>query len=250
MRKIISISFCILLISPFVKGQIIKTHSSGLYINYIQLKDQMNYGLVFSGPGLNYAYSYSWESDRSLISYEGILGMSVMQTHDIPAFNANIIPIHLSYLSDFDSYKDFMAGIIFITEYSNQFNPDLQSGILFWHTYLSLGPAIKFTKKIAGYQFRFSANSSLIGFNSRQPASHDPYFWKINYGDLFEPHFKDLSFGSLNIFNNSEFEIRWIPIEKSRFEFAYNLKYTGYYIEPKLSILNQSIKFIIKPKSR
>jgi hypothetical protein len=233
-----------------VSGQTIKSHNNNLYVNYIQLKDQMNYGLVFSGPGINYAYSYLCQNDRRLISYEGKLGIAVMQTHEIPAFNVNITPLHLSYLIKFENYKNIKAGFFLISEYNNQFNPDLQSGILFWHTHLSLGPVIKFAKKIAGYQFEFSANTSLLGFNSRQPVDHDPYFWEISYGDLIKPHLKDLSFCSLNKFNYSEFEIGWIPSERSRVVIAYNLKYIGYHVEPMLDILNQSVKLIIRSKSK
>jgi hypothetical protein len=250
LQKIMLTGISIIVFCQFVRGQSTWSHTNNLYFNYLQLKDQMNYGLIFKGAGINYSYSLFCQNDRRLVSYEGKIGLSVIQSHDIPAFNMNITPFHLNYLLKSKNNKYNAFGFFLISEYNNLFNPDLHSGILFWHTHLGLGPVVKYSQKIRGSQFKISVNFSLIGLNSRQPMYHDPYFWNIGYIDLIKPRFSDLSFGSLNKYNYSEFEFIWEPSSDSRAVFAYNLKYIGYYAEPTLTLLNQSVKLIFKPKPK
>jgi len=141
-----------------------------------------------------------------------------------------------------------MVGPSLIADYNYQFNPDLHSGHSFWFTHYSFGGMMQYNHKIGRQLFAFSLNTSLFGITSRQPEYHDPYFWDLSAGDIVKYFHQDLHFGSWNEYNCSELEIRWVPAGNSRFLFSYEINYMGYYREPKLSFLNQSLKLIIQPK--
>jgi len=110
-QRILLTGISIILCCQFAIGQSTWTHTNSLYVNYLQLKDQMNYGLVFNGPGINYSYSLIYQNDRSILSYEVKIGASVIQTHTIPAFNTNITPFHLSCLLKSKTNKNFAFGL-------------------------------------------------------------------------------------------------------------------------------------------
>jgi hypothetical protein len=57
-----------------------------------------------------------------------------------------------------------------------------------------------------------------------------------------------MQFGSWNLYNQSELEVRWRPKAGSRLAYAYTFQYYGYYDSPELTILNQSLKLMILPK--
>jgi len=231
------------------QAQELKQHSHNLSINYLQIKEEMNHGLVFRGPGLNYSYSLLLQKSRSEIHYDVLFGFSYMQTRGIAAGNVNFIPLKLDYL--FACYNgNIMLGPSIIADYNYELYPDLQSGYSFWFTNYSLGGILQYKFNIAGHKLALSLNTSLIGFTSRQVKYDDPYFFDLSLGYIIQYVHQDFKFGSWNRYNRSELEIQWHPGADSRLMLAYVFNYHGYYVEPELTMVNQSIKLIIRPKSK
>jgi len=250
MKKIISFALSLFLFVAYVQAQETRSHNHSLNFNYLQLKEEMNYGLVFCGPGLSYAFTYQWQNDRRVFNYEAMAGFTYMQTRKVPAGNINIVPAKLNYLFKGILGDNLMAGPFLIADYNYQFNPDLHSGHSFWFTHYSLGGMLQYNYKIGRQLFAFSLNTSFLGVTSRQPEYHDPYFWDLSAGDILKYFHQDFNFGSWNKYNCSELEIRWLPAGNSRLIFSYEINYMGYFREPKLTVLNQSLKLIIQPKSK
>ena len=250
MKKIIPVISVLFLFTTCSWSQETRSHNHILNFNCLQLKEEMNYGLVFRGPGISYAFAMQWQNERRIINYEALLGLTYMQTRKIPAANLNIVPVKLGYLFKGIRGSNLMAGPFFLADYNYQFYPDLQSGISFWFTHLSFGGTLQYDHHIGRHFFSFSLNTSLFGFTSRQPDHHDPYFWDLSVGDVLKYFHQDLTFGSWSEYNFSELEIRWLPSEDSRLMFAYELSYMGHFSTPKITVMNQSLKLIIQPKSK
>jgi hypothetical protein len=250
MKKNILVALSLFLFTTCAQPQNTVSGFHSVSFNYLQLKEEMNYGLVFRGPGLSYAYSFKSENNIRSINFEVRLGFTYMQTRKVPAANINIVPVKLEYLFK-DVFSDNLdLGPSFIADYNYQFNPDLHSGQSFWFTNYSLGGILQYNYRVSGQLFALSLNISFFGLTSRQPQYSDPYFWDLSAGDIMKFLHQDFNWGSWNKYNRSELEIRWLPAENSRLILSYSLNYMGYFDEPKLTIFNQSLKLIIRPKSK
>jgi hypothetical protein len=93
-------------------------------------------------------------------------------------------------------------------------------------------------------------NSSVAGFISRQEAYRDPYFYDIGFKYAIKHLHQDLYLGSFDDFNVTCLEILYKPDNNQRFTFGYFLKYSGFYNEPRITILNQGVKLIISKKQK
>ncbi len=76
MKKTILIITGLLLLAGMARSQETKLQTHKVSLNYLAIKEQMNYGLVFRGPGLGYAYSAQWQNDKRLLAYEGRFTLS------------------------------------------------------------------------------------------------------------------------------------------------------------------------------
>ena len=247
MVKILLCVLCLVLFMVHAQTQELKQHSHNLSLNYLQINEEMNHGLVFRGPGLNYSFSMHWQNTRRVIDYEALFGFSYLQSREIGGGNINFIPVKLDYLLACKE-GNIMLGPFFIADYNYELYPDLQSGYSFWFTNYSLGGMFQYKFNISGQLIKLSLNTSLIGFTSRQVIYDDPYFFDLSLGYIVQYVHQDFKFGSWSRYNRSELEIQWHPRAESRLMFAYVFNYHGYYMEPNLSMVNQSIKLIIRSK--
>ena len=250
MKKIILFTSGMFLLVNHVLPQEPGSHNHILNFNYLQLKDEMNYGLVFRGGGISYAFTNQWQNDRSGVCYEALLGLTYMQTRTVPAANLHIRPAKICYLFKGVYGSNLMTGPFFLADYNYQFYPDLHSGHSLWFTHIGLGGMVQYDQTIGRHRLSFSMSTSLFGLTSRQPVYHDPYFWDLSAGDIVKYFHRDLGFGSWNEYNCSELEIRWLPSENSRIIFSYEVDIMGYFRAPGLTVVNQSIKLIFQPKSK
>jgi hypothetical protein len=248
MKKTFTIIIVLILSADIANSQMEKSHFHAISLNFLQIKEELNYGMVFHGPGLGYAYAAQWQNDKNRIQYEGRITFSTPLTRGIIAASFNIVPVRMDYLFKLGSEKAFSIGPYFTMEYNYELYPDLQSGYSYWLTHFSLGGVLNYSFDVKQHQFDLLFHTTLLGFTSRNPVYDDPYFFDLGLGYVLGYLHQDLQFGSLNRYNQSELEIRWQPKSLSRLAFEYTFQYYGYFDEPKLTMLNQSIKLIILPK--
>jgi len=248
MNKTFTIIIVLILSADIANSQMEKSHFQAISLNFLQIKEELNYGMVFQGPGLGYAYSAQWQNDKHRIQYEGRITFSTPLTRGIIAASFNIVPVRLDYLFKVGSDKAFSIGPYFTMEYNYEIYPDLQSGYSYWLTHFSLGGALNYSFDIQQHQFDLIFHTTLLGITSRNPVYDDPYFFDLGLGYVLGYLHQDFQFGSLNRYNQSELEIRWQPKSLSRLAFEYAFQYYGYFDEPELTMLNQSIKLLILPK--
>jgi hypothetical protein len=248
MKKTILILTGLILLACMVRSQEIKLQTHTVSLDFLQIKEEMNYGLVFRGPGIGYAYSAQWLNKNRLLAYEGRFSLSFPLTRDILAGAFNVVPVRLDYLFKTGPEKKLCVGPYFIAEYNYETYPDLQSIYSFWFTNFSLGGALKYSFNLKDDLFDISFHTTLLGFTSRNPVYDDPYFGDQSFAYAIKFVHEDLTFGSWGRYNQPEIEIRWQPKAGSRLAYAYSFQYYGYYDEPRLTMLNQIIKLIILPK--
>jgi len=248
MLKTKSFILGLILLSAVARPQEIKTHENAISLNFLQIKEQANYGLVFKGPGLGYAYSARWENEKRAMVYEGRFSFSTPITRDIIGASINLVPVRFDYLFKTGVEAKVCIGPYAIMDYNYELYPDLQSGYSYWFTNFSLGGAVKYSFKMNENQFNLHFHTTLLGLTSRQPVYDDPYFFDLSFGDIVQFVHQDMQFGSWGSYNQSEIEITWQPRSDSRLAYSYAFQYYGYYPEPAITMLNQTIKLIILPK--
>ena len=248
MNKTFTIIIVLIFSAGIANSQMEKSHFHAISLNFLQIKEELNYGLVFQGPGLGYAYSAQWQNDKNRLQYEGRFNFSTPFTRGIIAASFNIVPVRMDYLFKMGSETAFSIGPYFTMEYNFEMYTDLQNGYSFWFTHFSLGGALNYSFDINQHQFDLLFHTTLLGITSRNPVHDDPYFFDLGLGYVLGYLHQDFQFGSLNRYNQSELEIRWEPKNMSRLAFEYAFQYYGYFDEPTLTLLNQTIKLIILPK--
>lgn len=245
-KILIAGAFFMLLISA--GAQNLKSHNHTVALNIQQIKESLNYGMVFRGPGLGYAYSARWEDEKRIMEYQGRVSFNVPMTKGIIAASLNVVPARFDYLFKTGPEGHFSAGPFAILEYNYEFYPDLQSGYSFWLTHYSLGGALAGWFKQGESRIELSLHFTILGLTSRTRPYDDPYFFDAGFGDIIGFLHTDFQFGSLGKYSVDELEIRWTPKAASRLAWAYAFQYYGYFDDPEFTMLNHCLRLIILPK--
>ena len=180
--------------------------------------------------------------------YEGRFFLDAPMSHDVVGMSFNVVPVRFDYLFKTGKQEHIAIGPYFIADYNYQMYADLQSGYTMWFTNFNLGGSLNYSSGIKKSQLELLFHTTILGLTSRTQEYDDPYFFDLSFGYAVGDVHQDLQFGSWNMYNQSELEVRWRPKEDSRLAYAYTLQFYGYFDEPKLTILNQSVKLMILPK--
>jgi len=248
MNKRLFSSFVILLcLGNITNSQQKRTIENEISLNYLQIKEGMNHGLIFRGPGSGYDFSVRWENNTRIIEYSARFAFSYLESRKIGGGNINFMPLNLTYLFKPKAESQFTIGPQLIADYNYELYPDLQSGYSFWFTNFSVGAASQYKFNVNQNLFRLSFGLTFYGFTSRPQEYDNPYFFDSSFGYAIRFINQDLKSGSLNRYNHTEFEFRWQPKSESRIAIAYNLQYYGYFKEPEIMMINQMFKLVLLP---
>jgi hypothetical protein len=248
MKKTIVFMIGFFLLTPLARSQESNIQTHTICLNYQQIKEQMNYGLVFKGPGIGYAFSDQYHNKNRILAYEGRILLSVVMTRDILAPSFDVVPLKLDYLFKTGSEGKVCVGPYLVTEYNYQLYPDLQSGYSFWFTHYSLGAAVSGWFPVKKSRMDLTLHTTVCGLTSRQTEIEDPYFFDLSFGYAMKYVHQDFQFGSWDRYYETEVEIKWTPGESSRLAYAYSLEILSYAKVPTLTLINNTIKIIILPK--
>jgi hypothetical protein len=243
---ILVIGFFVLSLSA--RPQEIKSHDHQIAINFLQIKEELNYGLVFKGPGLGYQYTAEWRNQNRLLRYEGGISFNFPMTRGILAGSLNLVPVRFSYLFPAKPEGKFSIGPYAVAEINYEIYPDLQSIYYFWFTNYSIGCVAERKFNVRSSSLDLSISVTAFGLTSRADYIDDPYFNEVGFSEFVSDINSDLRFGSWNMYNVSELEFRWTPNSGSRLAYAYAFQYYGYYDDPRLTMINQSVKLIFLPE--
>jgi hypothetical protein len=214
-----------------------------------QVKEDANFGMVFTGAGFNYGMNRSFVNEKRIITLETEVGFQVLFSRKIPALDFYIKPVDMSYMFKCSSSgRALHIGPFVKLEYDYYMYPQLQSGFDYWFIRLSLGINALYRFMLLNSSFNVKFGSSVFGIVSRQPEYRDPYFFDIGIKYAIRHMHQSLAFASFNSFNTADLEIMWKKSRNSRISIGYSLKYSGYYNEPDINMISQSIKIVINKK--
>lgn len=210
--------------------------SLSLKTQFVQFKDEFNYGLVFSGLNLNLGYAYINTSEGKTFSYTPDIGFGANFNKGLGlALQFQPIDIFYGLRVNESTNKPFTIGPYFSTNYKWQMYPELQSGKMFWFTSLEAGPRFMATIPFRNKLFKVMVANSIAGWTSRpQPATETTFYFR-EFSDFVRNAHSDLKFGSYNLFNHTNIEIEWINAKDKKLSVAYEFEYVGYYKNPDFS---------------
>lgn len=216
-------------------------HRQHFSLELLQIKESLNFGLVFAGPLVGYGHSWEHESEQAYSLFTSQLGAGVVFSRGIVGANIHLKPAEWRY--QWKISPDFSIGTLLAAEYNYQLYPDLQSGFSYWFSHWSAGLAMgyRFQALNTGWQVR--GTTSLLGFTSRPTPNRDPYFFDLGFVEAVRYLHQNIQFGSLNRFNRTSLELRWQPDDNIYgVRISYTLDVDAYFDAPRLITLHHGIK--------
>jgi hypothetical protein len=245
MRAIL-ILWAILFICPFHSlGQENAVHRSkalSIDFRFWQFKDSMNYGLVYSGPGLaiGYEFEYSTSGRTFIYSPEVNLGVNFNKGIGV-AYGGSPADLYYGYEVLQQSDKRLTIGPYTSLNYNWQLYPELQSGHMFWFTTLEVGPRAILTMPIKKKPIRFDLAFSVFGWASRPALQTETHFYSLRFKDYVHNAHQDWIFGSSDLFTHVDFGLELLSSPEKRLSVGYGFQLFGYYKAPSLEYLDHSI---------
>jgi len=234
-----------------VKGQDFDVLRSMNYsLDILQIKDGLNYGLVFTGPMNRFSYKKSWEVNGKDLMYQGDFGIGFLVTKGIRgvAFRVKLVDIFYNIYERRRTIT-FAAGPWVKMDYNYQLYPDLQNGYSFHATNYTLGLALSAKYQTEEVYLRLRWKNSLAGLISRSPEVRDPYFFELSLGTYFRDQHQNFSAGSFNLYNNTSIELLYVNPNHPRLGYAYSFEYFSYNNSPELKMLSHSFSLFFYPKT-
>ena len=219
--------------------------SSSLYLEpqYFILKDEYSFGHVFKGPNFSLGYNQLRQSIYGFSRYEAAFTVGAAFGGGTTGINLQFKPLDLTGgwpLID-DNDLSLYLGAYVAMNYYLQIYPELESGHVFWFTFIDAGPRIILETNIKKQKLRFQFANSIVGLASRPDGLEDTYYHELHAVDIISNMHSNLKPGSFNLLNHTDFEIEWRNLSKKGSSIAYCLEYFGYYGEGRLDYLVNSI---------
>jgi hypothetical protein len=216
-----------------------------------QIKESANFGLVFTGPNVNYGHYWASLKNNRIFSIENELGVCIPFSKGIPALNVYLKPAEISWLfNNISAQNSFSLGPLVKIEYDYTLYPQLQSGFDYWYTNISLGVNSVYSFLLANQLLNARLKFSICGFTSRQDDYRNPYFYDIGFIHAIRHLNSNLEFSGPDKFNSTNFELSWKCKPNSRFAWTYRFDYSGYFEKPAISMVNHNIKVTITQKKK
>jgi len=227
-------------------GQVKQSHT--IVLGFLQLKEQANLGMVFSGVQVEYRYGLTWTIQEHEITYQPKLGFGVGFNRGMFGVQLKFAPINVSWtvlltqnlpLYDQNGHT-IRAGANFSTDYSWQIYQPLQSGHLFYTSEIGISPIIKYNYQWDNKRIDVSIQNSLFGFTSHNQ-QFDPYWVSWELMDFVVTPHENMKFGTFNNYDHTNISIEFIPNIDKRHAFVYEFDYFGMYYGVQFRRLNHNL---------
>jgi hypothetical protein len=220
-------------------------NSSSFYLapQFFVQRDDFISGQMFKGPNFALGYHQLKQSIYGFSRYEAAAAMGAAFGGETMGINLHFKPLDLCGgwpLVDDDKVTLYMGAYVAMNYYLQLFT-ELESGLVSWFTFIDAGPRLIFEKNGKKQKFRFQLANSVFGLVSRPQDYEDAYYPNLHAFDIISNMHSNLQSGSFNILNHTDFEAEWRHLNKMGTSLAYRLEYFGYYPEPRLDYLVNSI---------
>jgi len=236
---------CLLIISAHpIYAQVKQSHT--IVLGLLQLKDQANLGMVFSGVQFEYRYGLTWIIQEHEITYQPKLGFGVGFNRGMFGVQLKFAPVNVSWTMPFydQNGHTIRGGVNFATDYSWQIYQPLQSGHLFWAGETGVSPIIKYNYQWDNKRIEISIQNSLFGFTSHKQ-EFDPYWISWELRDFAVTPHENMKFGSFNNYDHTNITLEFIPNTDKRNSFVYEFDYFGLFYGVQFRRLNHNLMWRI-----
>jgi len=224
-KKLIVCLWLIIILNPLY-GQVKQSHT--FVLGFLQLNDQANLGMVFSGLQLEYRYGLTWIIQEHEITYQPKFGFGACFNRGMFGVQLKFVPVNVSWTMPFcdQNGHTIRFGANFATDYSWQIYQPLQSGHLFWASEIGVSPIIKYNYQWDNKRIGISIQNSLFGFTSHTQEL-DPYWvsWELREF-VITPH-ENIKFGSFGNYDHTNITLEFTPSIDKRHSFVYEFDYLG-----------------------
>lgn len=244
MKVITLLAMLILPISILSEEQDLVEHTITFKSQFNQYKDELNYGLVFSGVNLAFSYTYTQSNENALLEYSPELGFGANFNKGVGlAWRSRPIDINYGWaITDIES-KPFYLGLYLQGNYGIQLYPELRSGHSGWMTSYEIGPMVSFILNILDRDININFTTSIAGVTSRPELQPESHFYSLSVIDFLKDAHSNLEFGMSNKFNHTQLGLTLLREEGERLSIGYEFEAFSYYDSPTFRFINHSLNF-------
>jgi hypothetical protein len=216
-------------------------HTATFKSQYVQIKDEFNYGLVNRGLNLAGEYTLVSSTDRNIFMYEAELGFGVNYNQGLGMI-WSLKPFDLFYGFNINKNQSMSVtlGPYLAGYYKWQLYPELQSGHMFWLSSYEIGPRIQISLPVKNRILNVSLSSTVASLNSRPEFKTEEYYYSLTFSDFVKNPHSNMTLGSVNVFNHTDFILELKHPEKG-FSISYEFEYMGYLDTPAFRYMAHSI---------
>ncbi len=241
----------LLVIFLFLNIFILSAHESydfkSLYLSlttsYMELKDDINFGLTYIGPDAIIGFGYKEKDENKIINYEFSFGAGGKLFSESWGFRWEISPADFSYSFNILNKEkvSLYLGPGLNIKYGIQNYPDMHSGWLNWMTSYNLGINTEIYLKIGKGSFKVQFRNSLLSLTSRPELERDQYYFSLELSDIISDTHSNMSLTPFFQYLETGLNVEMLLGENHTL--ALDLQYNGYFIEPLYKELFFSIKY-------
>ena len=223
-------------------GKISSTHHLGFGLQYHQIKEFANYGLVNQGLNLSLKYDYQNLKNNRLFSYNPIIAFGPNYRYGLGLnWHFKFVDFYYGFRICNKDTRSLFLGPYASINYLLQMYPEMQSGNIFWFTTMEVGPKLQWFLNFDERRVTVKASTSVAGYTSRPEESTEQYFYSQKMSDIIKNSHSDLQLGSFKSFNHTYLEVNYANPVKNKLSLGYAFEYFGYYTAPTYSYLTHSI---------
>jgi len=244
---------CLILTSSALNSQH-NNREVGHYIKFkpqfLQIKDEMNYGLVHNGLNLAGEYARVSSAGSNTFIYSAEIGFGVNYRQGIGmAWSFTPADLYYGFRLNKKSEIPVVLGPYIAAIYKWQLYPELQSGHMTWFSSYELGPRLLVSLPVQGKTVNFELSGSMAGLNSRPEPLTEQYYYSLTFVDFVKNPHSNMDFGSLNQYGHIHFVAR-LPNPDRKLSFAYEFELFIYTNAPSFKYLTHSITLNWKPGNK
>mgnify|MGYP001820345812 FL=1 len=216
-------------------------HTISFKSQYIQIKDEFNYGLVNRGLNLMVEYTLVSHMDENKFMYQAELGFGANYNQGVGMFGS-LKPFDFFYGFRLNSNPDMPLTLgPYLSGYYKWFlYPELQSGHMFWISSYETGPRMELSLPVKNRILHVTLSTSLLSLNSRPVYTTEQYYYSLTFSDFVKNPHSNMKFGSWNLFNHTDLRLE-LNRPGSGFSMAYEFEFMGYFEEPVFKYMAHSI---------
>jgi hypothetical protein len=210
-----------------LNAQVRRSHE--VVLGSLQLKDDFNLGLAFSGAHLEYRYGLHWKINVHEIGYQPKIGFGLAWNRGMIGGQIHLAPVNVTWIMPIydGNGHTIRGGSNFITDYYYQLT-QLNDGAMFYTAELGISPVIQYGYQWDSKRVNLGLRNSLFGFSSHRQG-YDPYDFLFTWKEFVVYPHRDLKFGSFNHYNHTTVSFEFVPNIVKKHSIVYELDYVGFY---------------------